>query len=155
MNIPGGQEESDKRGTTKELTKCTQHGIYRTISNSATVNIGFRWNGNERKGRTCFSLSEAITQTYLLLITTSATTTAFWFWRLPQLYVTTRALRHFSSYEFPRPFHSPLLLPVSFVFFSFLSFTFLYPPPSTSISCIPRHSDINFTFVATKSSSWW
>lgn len=118
MNIPGGQEESDKRGTTKEVTKCTQHRIYRTISNSATVNIGFCWNENERKGRTCFSLSEAITQTYLLLITTSATTTAFWFWRLPQLYVTTRTVRHFSSYEFP-----PFLLPVPFVF-SLLSFFF-------------------------------
>lgn len=119
MNIPGGQEEPDKRGTTKELTKCTQHRIYRTISNSATVNIGFCWNGNERKGRTCFSLSEAITQTYLLLITTSATTTAFWFWRLPQLYVTTRTVRHFSSYEFP-----PFPLPVSFVFFfSFFHFS--------------------------------
>lgn len=146
------QTNEERRRSLQNARSTEYTELYQTAWRLILDSVG---TGTNARGRTCFSLSEAITQTYLLLITTSATTTAFWFWRLPQLYVTTRALRHFSSYEFPRPFHSPLLLPVSFVFFSFLSFTFLYPPPSTSISCIPRHSDINFTFVATKSSSWW
>lgn len=67
------------------------HGreIYRTISNSTTVNIGFCRRKRERKDRTCFSLSEAITQTYLLLRTPSAAP-----YRSLLVLKTTSALRH-------------------------------------------------------------
>lgn len=63
--------------------------IYRTISNSTTVNIGFCRRERERKDRTCFSLSEAITQTYLLLRTPSAAP-----YRSLLVLKTTSALRH-------------------------------------------------------------
>ena len=126
-------QEARRSQTNEERRKSLQNArsteyteLYQTARRLILDSVG---TGTNARGRTCFSLSEAITQTYLLLITTSATTTAFWFWRLPQLYVTTRALRHFSSYEFPRPF----LLPVSFVFFLFflsLFFILLLQLPS-------------------------
>ena len=70
------EHTTDKQGDRKSLQNVRSveyTELYQTARRLILDFVG----GNERKDRTCFSLSEAITQTYLLLRTSSAATTAF------------------------------------------------------------------------------